>query len=277
MAEVSDLLPNLNLSCSPKPPLSSSDQLSIMEEGKISPSQASTANPTASPTNAHKIIAELVGTYVIVFIGCGCWMMDKRYSLGVIGVAVAWGLVVMVMIYALGHVSGAHFNPAVTIALATCHKFPWRQVPVYIASQLVGSTLAARVLVMIFHDHVKIDVTVTQFVGPTTIYEAFAWEFMLSFILMLTICGVATDSRAINELSGVTIGATVLFNVLIAGNVTGASMNPARSIGPALVAGKFDNLWLYILAPIFGTTTATLIYTLLWLPLPNKFDEVHEF
>ncbi|KAK3225936.1 hypothetical protein Dsin_005798 [Dipteronia sinensis] len=199
-------------------------------------------------------------------------MTNQINSLGVIGVAVAWGLVVMVMIYSFGHVSGAHFNPAVTIALATCHKFPSRQVPVYIASQLAGSTLAARTLILIFHVQVNIDVTVTQFVDPTTVYEAFAWEFLLSFILMLTICGVATDSRAINELSGVTIGATVMFSVLIAGNVTVASMNPARSIGPALVAWNFHNLWLYILAPVLGTTTATLIYALLWLPLPDQFD-----
>ncbi|XP_031264873.1 nodulin-26-like [Pistacia vera] len=269
MAQVS--VPN-NLRCSPKPPVST--DLSLIEEGKASPSVASTITvTTVSPTNAHKIIAELVGTFVIMFVGCASWMIDQRYHITLVGVAVAWGLVLMVMIYTLGHVSGAHFNPAVTFAFAASAKFPWRQVPVYVALQLAGSTLAVLTLAMLFRDQINIGVTVTRYLRPTTHCEAFAWEFILSFILMLTICGVAADSRAINELSGVTVGATMLFDVLIAGSITGASMNPARSIGPALVSGQLHSLWLYILAPILGTTTASSIYCLVWLPLPEKFDD----
>ncbi|KAJ0083016.1 hypothetical protein Patl1_12400 [Pistacia atlantica] len=234
MAQVS--VPN-NLRCSPKPPVST--DLSLIEEGKASPSEASTITVTpVSPTNAHKIIAELVGTFVIMFVGCASWMIDQRYHITLVGVAVAWGLVLMVMIYTLGHVSGAHFNPAVTFAFAASAKFPWRQVPVYVASQLAGSTLAVLTLAMLFRDQINI-----------------------------------ADSRAINELSGVTVGATMLFDVLIAGSITGASMNPARSIGPALVSGQLHSLWLCILAPTLGTTTASSIYCLVWLPLPEKFDD----
>lgn len=141
-----------------------------------------------------------MGSYVIVFIGCGSWIMDEEHKLSIVGVAVAWGLVVMVMIYSLGHVSGGHFNPAVTIAFAACHKFPWRQVPGYLASQLAGSALAVLTLLIIFQDDEdKIKLTVTIYQPPTTPSEAFAWEFMLSFILMLTICGVATDNRAVRD------------------------------------------------------------------------------
>ncbi|XP_044468512.1 nodulin-26-like [Mangifera indica] len=258
--------------CSLKPPLSS--VLSLIEEGKASPSDASTIIvTTVSPSNAHKTIAELLGTFVIMFVGCASWMIDQRYHVTLVGVAIAWGLVLMVMIYTFGRVSGAHFNPAVTIALAASAKFPWRQVPAYVAAQLAGSTLAVLTLAMLLHEQMNIGVTVTQYSKPKTHCEAFAWEFILSFILMLTICGVAADNRAINELSGITVGATMLFDVLVAGNITGASMNPARSIGPALVSGQLHSLWLYILAPTLGTITASSIYCLVWFPLPENFGE----
>ncbi|KAK2655745.1 hypothetical protein Ddye_008797 [Dipteronia dyeriana] len=241
---------NVGCSCSPKPdPLDHDDhQLSIMEQGKsTSPSQDSSTiiNPSSSSvftTNAHKIIAEIVGTYVIVFIFYRVWMLDdepdkqplhnRRCS--------RMGLVC--------HGTSIH---CITIGrLHSGSSNPYSDFPCHSTYRCYGHSIC----------------------GSTTVNEAFAWEFILTFILMLTICGVATNSRAINELSGVTIGATVKFSVLIAGNVTGASMNPARSIGPALFAWNFRNLWLYILAPVLGTTTATLIYTLLWLPLPDQFD-----
>ncbi|CBI40675.3 unnamed protein product, partial [Vitis vinifera] len=184
------------------------------------------------------------------------------------GIAVGWGMIVMVMIYTLGHVSGGHFNPAVTIAFAASRKFPWRQASILSSffncceHRIVAS---CSVSICCTRKHWPPD-----FFQSTTIPEAFTWEFIISFILMLAIYGVATDSRAINELSGVTVGATVLVNVLLAGPITGASMNPARSIGPALVSMEFDCLWIYIVAPILGTTTATVIYSLVRLPLPEN-------
>ncbi|XP_034689569.1 nodulin-26-like [Vitis riparia] len=264
MAEV-NILP---VGCSPKPPTMS--DLSPVEEEKVISISESTESTIASPPYGHKILAELVGTYVIIFAGCGCVLIDKKYRLTVTGIAVGWGMIVMVMIYTLGHVSGGHFNPAVTIAFAASRKFPWRQVPPYVLSQVAGSSLAILTLFVMLNTSIPICATVTQFSSPTTIPEAFTWEFIISFILMFAICGVATDSRAINELSGVTVGATVLVNVLLAGPITRASMNPARSIGPALVSMEFDCLWIYIVAPILGTTTATVIYSFVRLPLPEK-------
>ncbi|KAK9272597.1 hypothetical protein L1049_002971 [Liquidambar formosana] len=259
------------LGCSPVPPVKSDP--STMEEGKFSPSPESIEHIIVSPTNSHKVIAEFVGTYIIVFTGCGCIIVDKRYRITTVGVAVGWGLAVMVMIYTLGHVSGGHFNPAVTIAFAASRKFPWRQVLAFIASQLAGSVLAILTLSVVFHSRVNMRATVTQYLGPTTVLEALTWEFIISFILMLTICGVATDNRAINELSGVTVGATVLFNFLLAGNITGASMNPARSIGAALVCGEYRCLGVYIIGPILGTITASVLYSILRHPLRENGDK----
>ncbi|RWR92418.1 aquaporin NIP1-1-like protein [Cinnamomum micranthum f. kanehirae] len=210
------------------------------------------------------IIGELVGTFVLIYAGCGSGLVNKRGSgnLMLVGMAVVWGLVVMVMVYTLGHVSGAHFNPAVTIALATSQKFPWKRVPSYIVAQVGGSTLACLVLNALFSkDGMGPTLTLPQKgISPL---DAIIWEFIITFFLMFVVCGVATDERAINELSGVAIGATVLFNVLIAGPVTGASMNPARSLGPAIVAKNFQWIWIYIFAPTLGAITASVIYRLL--------------
>ncbi|OAY35828.1 aquaporin NIP1-1 [Manihot esculenta] len=256
---------------SPKPTLAT--DLSTIEEGNDgnSPPQASTAEVTVSSIiNACNMMAELMGTYVIIFIGCGSILIDIKYEISAVGIAVAWGFVVMVMIYALGHVSGGHFNPAITIAFAVSCKFPWRQVPGYVASQLTGSTLAILTLSVMFHGKADIKFTVTQYLGQATDLEGFMWEFITSFILMITICGVATDSRAINELSGVAVGAAILFDMLIAGRITGASMNPARSLGPALVSRTFECLWVYVVAPILGMITASSAYSFIWLPPADK-------
>ncbi|CAN1836184.1 unnamed protein product [Linum perenne] len=139
------------------------------------------------------------------------------------------------------------------------------QVPGYVGAQVAGSTLAVLTLrVMFSNQDVDIKGTVaTRLQGSLSTLQGFLWEFIISFILMLAVCGVAVDTRAINELSGITIGAAVLFNVLIAGEMTGASMNPARSVGAALVSKEFDNLWVYVVAPILGMLTATTIYNIL--------------
>lgn len=176
------------------------------------------------------------------------------------GICVVWGLAVMVMVYAVGHISGAHFNPAVTIAFATCGRFPWKQVPVYVSSQLVGSTLASGTLRLLFGGKHEL--------FPGTIpagsdLQSLVLEFIITFYLMFVISGVATDNRAIGELAGLAVGATVLLNVLVAGPISGASMNPARSMGPAIVSNRYEAIWVYIVGPIAGAIAGAWAYNLI--------------
>ncbi|KAI7744477.1 hypothetical protein M8C21_004994, partial [Ambrosia artemisiifolia] len=209
------------------------------------------------------IIAELLGTYILIFTGCGAAMADRDRSLTIIGIAMVWGLCLMALIYTLGHISGAHFNPAVSIAFAAVGKLPLIHVPMYVVSQLLGSTLACLTLKVLFDHQPDMLPTLTRFSNPVTDFEAFLWEFIITFILMFTINGAATDDRSSKELAGVAIGVTLMFNVIIAGPITGASMNPARSIGPAIVANEYENIWIFILSPILGALTATIVYSLL--------------
>ncbi|KAF8404603.1 hypothetical protein HHK36_009490 [Tetracentron sinense] len=213
-----------------------------MVEEKTSPSQEFTVDVIVSPTNAHKILAEFMGTYIIIFVGCGSILADKRYRLTIMGIAVAWGLAVMVMIYSLGHISGAHFNPAITVAFAVSRAC------LCCISVAGFNSCNLYTLNVLFNVRVDIRATVTQYLGPTTSLEALTWEFMISFV-----------NFDINELSGVAVGSAVLFNGLIAGSTTGASMNPARSIGPAIVSGEYHRLWVYNVAPTLGTMAATSI------------------
>ncbi|XP_065877054.1 aquaporin NIP1-2-like [Euphorbia lathyris] len=207
----------------------------------------------------QKLIAEVVGTYFLIFAGCTSVAVNLNYDKVVTlpGIAIVWGLAVMVLVYSVGHISGAHFNPAVTLAFATCKRFPWKQVPAYIASQVIGSTLAAGTIRLLFtgsEDHF----TGTMPTGSNM--QSFVMEFIITFYLMFIISGVATDNRAIGELAGLAVGSTVLLNVIIGGPVSGASMNPARSLGPAIVSHKYEGLWIYIVSPILGAQAGALVY-----------------
>ncbi|KAF8413671.1 hypothetical protein HHK36_001663 [Tetracentron sinense] len=210
----------------------------------------------------QKLFAEALGTYFVIFAGCASVVVnlsqDKVVTLP--GISIVWGLVVMVMVYSVGHISGAHFNPAVTIAFATCRRFPWKQVPAYISAQVLGSTLASGTLRLIFNGK--------QAHFPGTIpagtdLQSLVLEFIISFYLMFVISGVATDNRAIGELAGLAVGATVLLNVLFAGPISGASMNPARSLGPAIVANRYKGIWVYIVGPICGTISGAWAYNII--------------
>jgi len=210
----------------------------------------------------QKIIAEIFGTYFLIFAGCGAVTINasKNGAITFPGVAIVWGLAVMVMVYAVGHISGAHLNPAVTLAFATCGRFPWRQLPAYVLAQMLGSTLAAGTLRLMFggrHEH---------FPGtlPTgSDVQSLVIEIITTFYLMFVISGVATDNRAIGELAGLAVGATILLNVLIAGPVSGASMNPARSVGPALVTGQYRSIWVYLVGPVVGAVAGAWAYNLI--------------
>ncbi|TMW98418.1 probable aquaporin NIP-type isoform X2 [Solanum lycopersicum] len=209
----------------------------------------------------QKVIAEAIGTYFLIFVGCGAVAVDKTYgSVTFPGICVAWGLIVMVMVYSVGHISGAHFNPAVTIAFALFRHFPVKQVPLYIMAQMVGAILGSGTLYLL------LDLKTQAFFGTTPVgtnLQSLILEFIISYLLMFVISGVATDNRSIGELAGIAIGMTILLNVLIAGPVSGASMNPARSIGPAIVMHHYKGLWVYIIGPILGTICGAFTYNLI--------------
>ncbi|CAL9226019.1 unnamed protein product [Arabidopsis halleri] len=214
----------------------------------------------------QKLIAEFLGTYFLVFTGCASVVVNMQNDNVVTlpGIAIVWGLTIMVLIYSLGHISGAHINPAVTIAFASCGRFPLKQVPAYVISQVIGSTLAAATLRLLFGlDHDVCSGKHDVFIGSSPVgsdLQAFVMEFIVTFYLMFIISGVATDNRAIGELAGLAIGSTVLLNVLIAAPVSSASMNPGRSLGPAMVYGCYKGIWIYIVAPTLGAIAGAWVY-----------------
>jgi MIP family channel proteins len=210
---------------------------------------------TAPPARA--LAAEAIGTFALVFAGAGAIMVnDKTGALGQVGIAFTFGLVIMAMIYAVGHISGAHFNPAVSLAFALTRHFPWTRVAAYWAAQVTGALAAALILRASLGDVANVGATL-----PTgSDGRAFLWEVILTFFLMFVIMAVATDTRAVGEAAAIAIGGTVGLDALFGGPITGASMNPARSLGPAIAAGEFDALWLYLTAPLVGAAFGGLAY-----------------
>jgi aquaporin NIP len=205
----------------------------------------------------RRLVAELVGTFALVFAGCGAVMVDaKTNALGHVGIAISFGLVIMAMIYAVGHISGAHFNPAVTFAFAVSRHFPWPRLLGYWAAQLTGAILAAAILRGSLGNLAHTGATLPS--GSQG--QSFLWELVLTFFLMFVITAVATDTRAVGEAAAIAIGGTVGLDAMFGGPISGASMNPARSIGPALVSGDLRALWLYIVAPIAGAALGALVY-----------------
>jgi MIP family channel proteins len=206
---------------------------------------------------ARALVAEAIGTFALVFAGCGAIMVDaKTGALGHVGVAISFGLVIMAMIYAVGHVSGAHFNPAVTFSFAVARHFPRWQIVPYWAAQLLGAVIAAAILRGSLGNVAHVGATLPA--GSDG--QAFLWEAVLSFFLMFVIMAVATDARAVGEAAAIAVGGTVGLDAMFGGPVTGASMNPARSLGPGVVSGDLHAIWVYLLAPIVGASLAALTY-----------------
>lgn len=207
---------------------------------------------------ARRLLAEFVGTFALVFAGCGAIMVDATSAgaLGQVGIAITFGLVIMAMIYAVGHVSGAHFNPAVTFAFALTRHLPWSRLLGYWTAQVAGALAAAAVLRGSLGDVAGVGATVPA--GSDG--QALLWELILTFFLMFVIMAVATDTRAVGEAAAIAIGGTVGLDAMFGGPVTGASMNPARSLGPAIVAGETGSLWVYIVAPLAGAAVGALTY-----------------
>jgi aquaporin NIP len=205
-----------------------------------------------------KYLAELLGTFAIVFCGTGAIVINQESHGAIthVGIAITFGLIVMAMIYALGNVSGAHFNPAVTVAFAVAGKFRWAQVLPYAGSQLAGAVLASATLRYLFPANALLGATLPA--GSAG--QSFILEFILTFLLMLVIMNVAHGSKEQGMFAGLAIGAVVLLEAMFAGPVCGASMNPVRSVGPALVSGHVEHLWLYVVAPTLGAVGAVFIW-----------------
>lgn len=201
-----------------------------------------------------------MATFALVFAGCGAIVVDDQRggALGSVGIAASFGLVIMVMIYATGHLSGAHINPAVTIAFAVTRHFPLRDAVVYVPAQLVGALAGASALRAVWGTPVHLGATVPS-VG---IGSAFVYEVVLTALLMFVIVAVATDTRAVGAAAAIAIGGTVALDALFGGGVTGASMNPARSFGPALVSGYWHGQWIYLVAPVVGAALGAGAYQL---------------
>ena len=205
---------------------------------------------------SKRFISEIIGTFSLVFCGTGA-MVINDFTGGTVthvGVAITFGLIVMGMIYAFGDISGAHMNPAVTIGFAYAKKFPWKEVPAYVLAQLIGAFLASGILLYLFPESQTLGATLP---GLSAL-KVFILEIILSFFLMVVIINVSTGSKEIGVVAGIAIGSVVLLEAMFAGPITGASMNPARSIAPAVVSGNIADLWIYIFAPIIGCLLAVV-------------------
>ena len=205
---------------------------------------------------SKRFISEIIGTFALVFCGTGA-MVINDFTGGTVthvGVAITFGLIVMGMIYAFGDISGAHMNPAVTIGFAYAKKFPWKEVPAYVLAQLIGAFLASGILLYLFPESQTLGATLPGLPA----LKVFILEIILSFFLMVVIINVSTGSKEIGVVAGIAIGSVVLLEAMFAGPITGASMNPARSIAPAVVSGNIADLWIYIFAPIIGCVLAVV-------------------
>ena len=206
-----------------------------------------------------KGLAEFIGAFAIVFFGCGASIVSQLYpeSINHLGVSLVFGFVVMIMIYSLGHISGAHFNPAVSLGFSFSNFFPKSQLFFYLFFQFFGACSASFLHYMLFP--LGLDMGVTHPYNDLFL-TAFLWEFILTFFLMFVIISVATDYRAIGQLAGVAIGGMVFIEALFAGPMSGASMNPARSFGPALVSMQWEHILAYFFGPVLGSFFAVFVY-----------------
>ncbi|MDB0007192.1 aquaporin [Flavobacteriales bacterium] len=207
-----------------------------------------------------KYWAELMGTYIMVFAGTGAIIVNNVYgSVSHLGIGLTFGLVVMAVIYSIGSISGAHINPAVSIAFWISKRFSGKEVLPYIISQFLGAILASLTLSFMFPQHELLGATL-----PAGSWEqSFVMEFILTFILMFVILLMSEGSKEVGVMTGFAVGMVVAFEAIFAGPVSGASMNPARSLAPALVSGHLTHLWLYIIATTLGASASVFAVRLI--------------
>ena len=203
---------------------------------------------------ARRLFAEFLGTFALVFAGTGAIVINQA-SHGAIthaGVALTFGLIVLAMMYTFGDVSGAHLNPAVTVAFVAARRFPWGEVPGYVVAQLFGALAASGLLRVLFPADETLGATLPA--GPAM--QSFILEIVLTFLLMLVILSVSTGAKEKGITAGIAIGAVIALEAMFAGPICGASMNPIRSLAPALVGGHTEHLWIYLAGPALGALLA---------------------
>ena len=212
----------------------------------------------------NKYLAELIGTFALVFCGTASIMINEVSggTIGHMGIAFTFGFIVTAMIYSIGEISGAHINPAVTIAFAVAGTFPTKQILPYVIAQIIGALLASGILRLLFPEAS----TMGETLPSGSVWQSFVLEIILTFFLMFVIINVATGSKEVGIMASLAIGITVLLEAMFAGPISGASMNPARSLAPALVALNFTHLWIYLTAPVIGAVTS--IYA--WKAIKNS-------
>ena len=203
----------------------------------------------------NKYLAEAIGTFALVFTGCGAIVVNDLYGgvLGHVGISLAFGLTIMIMIYAVGNVSGAHFNPAVTLGFFFAKRLEAREIPPYVTGEFAGAFSAALLLKILFPVHKTLGTTVAS----GSIIQSLVVEIVLTFLLMFVILNVSTGYKEKGIMAGVAIGGMVALGALFGGPVSGASMNPARSLAPGLISGVLDGWWIYIVGPVLGAYFAS--------------------
>jgi aquaporin NIP len=200
-----------------------------------------------------RLLAEFLGAFGIVFAGCGAIVInDQTGAITHPGIALTFGLIVMAMIYCFGDISGAHLNPAVTTAFAVARRFPWRDVPGYVGAQVLGAFAASGLLRVLFPANSHLGSTLPA--GGAS--QSFVLEIVLTFLLMLVVLSVSTGAKEKGITAGMAIGGVIALEAMFAGPISGASMNPARSLAPALVSGNVSHLWLYLAGPLLGALLA---------------------
>lgn len=243
-----------------------------MEEGKICGSVVVHTEETHKETQMatwRKLAAEMIATFVLVFLGCGSVVADKMSGgkVTLVGISLAFGLAIMAMVRAVGHISGAHMNPAITIAFASVQEFPLKLVPFYIVAQVAGAICAGYVLRLMFDYNLNAE---TDHLGCNRPadgdLQSLAMEFVITSVLMFVVSSVAVDSRSVGELAGLILGLTIALLAIVAGTVSGGSMNPARSIGPAVASNWYKSLWVFVVGPIVGAVAGAWLYALVHGP-----------
>lgn len=215
------------------------------------------------PFLPRKVVSEMIATFMLVFVTCGSSALSNSNSslVSQLGASISGGLIVTVMIYAVGHISGAHMNPAVTLAFAVSSHFPWIQVPFYMVAQISGALLASFVLREVLNPIQNLGTTTP---GDTAM-KALVMEIVVTFCMMFVTSAVATDTRAVGELAGLAVGSSVCITSILAGPISGGSMNPARTIGPAIASRRFDSIWVYMIGPVLGTLLGSVSYNFIRL------------